>query len=71
MKTFDGPFGSYKAGSMGAVLNAMCEQEGRSCGIVGNYTLGNGKVFKNSSCKEVVCTYVWDGDEIVFTWNAA
>lgn len=68
MKTYDGPFGSYKAGSLGAVLNAMCEQEGRSCGAVGNYTLGDGKVFAHSGSDKVVATYVWEGDDIKFEW---
>ena len=70
-KIYDGPFGSYKAGSAGAVLNALCEQEGRSCGTVGNYIIGNGKIYANHSSKKVVATYEWNDDDVVFTWNAA
>ena len=68
MKTFSGPFGDYQAGSVGAVLNAMCEQERRSCGVVGNYAIGNGKVLANPSSDKVIATFVWEGDDIVFTW---
>lgn len=68
MKTFSGPFGNYAAGSMGAVLNALCEQEGRSSGVVGNYAIGNGKVFSNPNADKVLATFVWDGDVITFTW---
>lgn len=69
MKVYSGPFGNYNAGTFGAVLNAMCEQEGRSSGIVGNYALGgNGKVLAGPSSDKVVATYVWEGDDITFTW---
>ncbi|ABY63021.1 hypothetical protein ST201phi2-1p191 [Pseudomonas phage 201phi2-1] len=68
MKVYTGPFGHYNAGSVGAVLNALCEQEGRSCGVVGNYVIGNGKVMQNGLNERVVATFVWDGDDIKFTW---
>jgi len=69
MKEFNGPYGNYAAGTFGAVLNAMCEQEGRSSGVVSNYALGgNGKVMASPSSDKVVATYVWKGDEIKFTW---
>ena len=68
MKTYSGPFGNYAAGSAGAVLNAMCEQEGRSCGVVDGYAIGNGKVLANPSSDKVIATFVWDGDDITFTW---
>lgn len=73
MKMYNGPFGNYKAGSIGAVLNALCEQEGRSCGVVGNYAIGNGKVYSSPTCANVLATYVWEGDDIKFDWlqNAA
>lgn len=68
MKTFNGPFGNYDTGSVGAVLNALCEQEGRSCGVVGNYAIGQGKVFANPGSDKVVATFVWVDDDIKFTW---
>lgn len=68
MKTFSGPFGNYPTGSIGAVLNALCEQEGRSSGVVGNYAIGNGKVLANPSSDKVVATFEWVDDEIKFTW---
>jgi hypothetical protein len=68
---YEGPFGSYKAGSAGAVLNALCEQEGRSCGRVGDYIIGNGQIFAHHSSKDVIATFEWNGDDIVFTWKTA
>jgi hypothetical protein len=69
MKMFSGPFGNYAAGSYGAVLNALCEQEGRSCGTVGNYVFGsNGNILAGHGSDKVVATYVWENDEIKFTW---
>lgn len=68
MKMYEGPFGSYKAGSIGAVLNALCEQEGRSSGQVGNYAIGNGKVYSSPTCANVLATYVWTDGEVKFTW---
>lgn len=68
---YEGPFGSYKAGSAGAVLNALCEQEGRSCGRVGDYIIGNGQIFAHHSSKDVIATFEWKGDDIVFTWKTA
>ena len=69
MKEFNGPYGNYAAGTFGAVLNAMCEQEGRPSSVVSNYALGgNGKVMANSASDKVVATYIWKGDEIIFTW---
>lgn len=65
---FNGPFGNYKAGSIGAVLNALCEQEGRSCGQVGNYAIGNGKVYSNPSSDKVIATFIWEDGKITFTW---
>lgn len=67
-KMYSGPFGNYRAGSMGAVLNALCEQEGRSSGLVGNYAIGNGKVWSSPTCVNLLATYEWIGDDIVFEW---
>ncbi len=67
-RNYPGPFGDYQAGSVGAVLNALCEQEGRSSGLVGGYAIGNGKVFSSPTCANVLATYVWDCDDIIFTW---
>lgn len=69
MKMYHGPFGSYQAGSIGAVLNALCEQEGRSSGLVGNYAIGSGKVYRNPTSTTVLATFVWDDEgNIEFTW---
>lgn len=68
MKMFNGPFGDYAAGTYGAVLNALCEQEGRSSGTVSNYVFGsNGKILANHG-GPVVATYIWEDDVIIFTW---
>lgn len=67
-KAYNGPFGNYHAGSAGAVLNAACEQEGRGCDKVGNYIIGNGVLYSNSSCKTVVAKFRWEGDDIIFEW---
>lgn len=70
VKMYNGPFGSYKAGSYGAVLNAACEQEGRSCSAVGDYVLGgNGILYRSHNSKVIVATYTWDGDNITFDWK--
>lgn len=67
-KMYNGPFGSYQAGSAGAVLNAACEQEGRSSGRVGDYIISNGKLYANSNCTTVVANFRWEGDDIIFEW---
>lgn len=67
-RNYPGPYGDYQAGSVGAVLNALCEQEGRSCCLVGSYAIGNGKVFSNPTSTTVLATFVWEGDDIIFTW---
>lgn len=69
MKMYNGPFGNYQAGSVGAVLNALCEQENRSCGQVGNYAIGSGKVYSSPTSTNVLATFVWDDEgNIKFTW---
>jgi len=69
MKMYHGPFGSYQAGSIGAVLNALCEQEGRSSGLVGNYAIGSGKVYRSPASTNVLATFVWDDEgNVKFTW---
>lgn len=68
-KMYNGPFGSYDAGTMGAVLNAACEQEDRPSSIVSNYVLaGNGVIYKHHGSKDIVATYKWVGEDIVFEW---
>lgn len=67
-KIYDGPFGSYGAGSVGAVLNALCEQEGRPVTAVSNYIISNGRILRHSGDSTVVATFVWDGDDIAFNW---
>jgi len=68
MKVYAGPFGHYNAGTAGAVLNALCEQEGRSCGVVGDYIISTGKVIQRGLNERVVATFVWEGDNITFEW---
>ena len=70
VKIYKGPFGSYAAGTMGAVLNAACNQEGRPCNTVENYVLGdNGVLYESHNTKVVVATYKWDGNNITFDWK--
>lgn len=68
---YDGPFGHYKAGCTGAVLNALCEQEGRPVSRVGNYVIGPGVIHPHHGTKKVIATFVWVGDDIVFEWKTA
>ena len=69
MTMFNGPFGNYAAGTYGAVLNALCEQEGRPCSAVSNYVLaGNGRILASHGNDKIVATYVWEDDKITFTW---
>lgn len=69
MKVFEGPFGSYKAGSAGAVLNAACEQENRSVNAVSNYVISDGKLYRHHADKTVIAEFRWEGDDIVFDWK--
>lgn len=68
-KTYNGPYGSYKAGCAGAVLNAACRQEGKSTVFMDDLVVGNGKLMKRSNESTVVATFVWDGDNITFNWS--
>lgn len=71
-KKYNGPFGSYEAGTCGAVLNACVRQENRPLTAVENYVLGgNGILYRSINSKVIVATYVWEGDEIVFDWKTA
>lgn len=68
-KLHNGPFGSYPAGSVGAVLNALCEQEGRPVSKVDGYAIGNGKVYSSPTSKNLLATFTWDEDgNITFEW---
>lgn len=69
VKVYDGPFGSYPAGSVGAVLNAACRQENRSSCAVSSWVIGDGVLWSDHSKTKVVATYRWDGDDIIFEWN--
>lgn len=71
-KIYGGPFGSYEAGTGGAVLNACVRQESRPLNTVEDYVLsGDGTLMARHGSTRVVATYVWEGDEIVFDWKTA
>ena len=56
MKTISGPYGSYKSGSIGAILNSLVEVYGYSTTKVDNFTFSNGKVYNG----EKLCgMYEW------------
>lgn len=67
-KMFNGPYGNYVAGTYGAVLNALSEQEGRPTTWIDNLVLGNGKLLKRSDESKVVATFEWKDDEVTFTY---
>lgn len=68
---YDGPFGRYRAGCTGAVLNALCEQEGRPVSRVGNYVIGPGVIHPHHGTPKVIATFAWAGEDIVFDWKTA
>lgn len=45
MKTINGPYGSYKSGSVGAVLNSLCRVYGYPTCTIDNLTIGDGKIY--------------------------
>jgi len=65
-KIYRGPYGSYKAGSAGAVLNALAEQENRPTTWIDNLVIGHGKLMKRSNEAIVVATFEWKDDEVTF-----
>lgn len=67
-KMCSGPFGDYRVGSTGAVLNALCEQEGRPVSQVGCWAIGNGKVWSSPTSGNLLATFHWVEDDIVFEW---
>lgn len=68
-KMYNGPYGNYKAGTYGAVLNALAEQEGRPLTWIDQHVLGQGKLLKRSDESIVVATWEWHDNEIVFNFS--
>ena len=64
MKTINGPYGSYKSGSVGAILNSLVEVYGYSTCAVDNLRFGNGKVFRGD---QLFGAYEWlEDDTLLF-----
>lgn len=55
----NGPYGNYKSGSIGAVLNSLSEVYHIPTCQIDNLTFGNGKAFQGD---KVYGTYTWNED---------
>lgn len=58
-----GPYGNYEAGTVGATLNKLCEQECIPLSTVERLTVGNGKLYDG---EKLFGVYSWQDDNFVF-----
>lgn len=73
-KIYTGPYGQYEAGSHGAMMNALCEQEGMPTTFVDQITLGGARnasgvfILKKKNSDKIEAFYEWFGEHIFFQW---
>lgn len=66
-KNYPGPYGNYPAGSFGAVMNALVEQEGWPTNKVDEYVFGNGTILTRGK-EKLVGSFIWTDDDVSFDW---
>lgn len=59
----NGPYGSYKSGSIGAVLNSLSEVYNIPLTTIDRLTFGNGKIYDGDKLFGV---YSWNENELLF-----
>lgn len=64
-----GPYGSYPAGTIGATMNALSEQEGLSTHLIDGYVFVK-KGIQRRNDAFLLATYEWKGNEVTFTWTS-
>lgn len=71
-KKYSGPYGNYEAGSIGALMNALCDQERLPTTAVDYFTFSSAGLrpgtIRKKGTGEIIGNYIWVGDYVFFEW---